>query len=376
MCVHPGYDATARKARRRITTYSLSTNETPELIVTNFNRRFTGVSATANAVLAKQRQRYNARLAGYPLPDCPQVISWLSALRLSRQPPPGRRTIIWHVRRNSEMMAAIFAREIWRCPIKIVFTSAAQRLHSRIPQALIARMDAVIATTGKAASFVSNVAAIVPHGIDLDCFFPAPDRSAAWAQTGFPGRYGIATIGRVRPEKGTDFFVEAMLRLLPERPDYTALVIGHCAAKHAAFGRKLAAKVRAAGLGERVRFVGEVTASRMAALVRSLSLLVAAPRYEGFGLTPLEAMASGVALVATDTGAFSSFVEDGVSGHLVPVGDLQALAVRVATLLDAPETLVKMGMLARERAVKLFGIENEVRGIAQVYERLWAGESP
>ena len=354
--------------------YILSTNETPELIVTNFNRRFTGVSATANAVLAKQRQRYNVRLAGYPLPECPQTISWLAALRLSRQPPPGRRAILWHVRRNSEMLAAILARDVWRCPIKIVFTSAAQRLHSRIPRALIARMDAVIATTEKAASFVGNVAAVVPHGVDLDRFSPAPDRNAAWAQTGFPGRYGIATIGRVRPEKGTDLFVETMLRLLPERPDYTALVIGHCAAKDAAFQRRLVAKVRAAGLGERVRFIGEVRASKMAMLVRSLFLLVAAPRYEGFGLTPLEAMASGVALVATDTGAFSSFVAEGVSGHLVPVGDLAALTERVASLLDAPETLVKMGMLARERAVKLFGIENEVHGIAQVYERLWAGE--
>lgn len=75
---------------------------------------------------------------------------------------------------------------------------------------------------------------------------PATNRGAAWEQLGFGGTHGIATVGRIRPEKGTDLFVEAMLRLLPERPGAVALVIGRAGGKHEAFLTKLKAQVEAA----------------------------------------------------------------------------------------------------------------------------------
>ena len=137
----------------------------PRLFVTNFNRSHTGVSATADAVVARQQSRIAMRLVGHPLPCGLEPISFGRALRLSRIPPNGRPFVIWHVRRNNEMLAAIFARDFLRLPVRIVFTSAAQRLHSAFPRALIARMDAVIATTSKAAGFVKKVASVVPHGV-------------------------------------------------------------------------------------------------------------------------------------------------------------------------------------------------------------------
>lgn len=341
----------------------------PELIVTNFNRNFTGVSATAAGVVRCQAPRFDMALAGHPLPGCPAPITRSQAVRASRQAPPGRPFTIWHVRRNPEMRAALWARDVLRLPVKIVFTSAAIRRHSALPRWLISRMDAVIATTEQAAAFVPHVRAMVPHGVDTDRFTPAPDRAAAWAATGFPGRRGIATIGRIRPEKGTDRFVDAMLDLLPDRPGLTALVIGRAAKSDAGFLAGLKDRIAAAGLTDRILFPGEIPPDDLPALIRALSAVVQLPRYEGYGMAPLEGMASGVPFVATDQGYYRSFSGQGVCG-LVAGAD-EAVAA-ITALMDDANRHATMARAARTAAETHFSIAQEADGIAAVYDRLWS----
>ena len=338
----------------------------PELIVTNFNRNFTGVSATAAAVLRQQKAQYDLALAGYALPGAPAPITPREAMRLSRTIPPGRPFTIWHVRRNPEMRVAIWARDVLRLPIRIVFTSAAIRRHSAYPRWLISRMDAVIATTQEAAGFVPHVRAIVPHGVETERFTPASDRAAAWAKTGFPGTRGVATIGRIRPEKGTDRFVEAMLTLLPQQPGTTALVIGRATKEHHGFLNDLKAKVAKAHLDHRILFPGEIAPDALPELMRALSLIVQLPRYEGYGMTPLEGMASGVPFVATDQGYYRAFSGQGQSGLIT-----QDAALDVDALLSDPDRLNRMAQTARESALQHFSIDREVTEIASVYQDLW-----
>ena len=345
-----------------------------DLVVTNFNRNFTGVSATAAAVVRHQKSIYQMALAGHPLPGCPLPVSRREALALARQGPGVRPFQIWHVRRDPEMQWALFARDMLRLPIRIVFTSAAQRRHSAWPRWLISRMDAVIATTEDAARYVPNTTAVVPHGVDVDIFCPADDRAAAWARLGLGGARAIACIGRIRPEKGTDLFIDTALRVLPQFPDLTALVVGRAKAEHRGFLADLKDRVRKAGMEERIRFVGEVPAKEMPALVRALSLLVALPRYEGYGMTPLEAMASGVPVIASDTGHFREFLGDG-AGIIVPSEDSLAAAEPVSRLLRNSDLHHAMARTAMHRARTQFGIAREVAGIAAVYERLWSGDA-
>lgn len=340
-----------------------------ELIVTNLNRNFTGVSATAAGVVAQQATVYDMALAGHPLPGCPGPVSVAQARTLSRA-HGARPFAIWHVRRNPEMRAGIWARDILRLPVRLVFTSAAQRRHSAYPRWLISRMDAVIATTEAAAGYVPHVRAVVPHGVDTARWTPAPDPAAAWAASGYPGRAGVACIGRVRPEKGTDRFVETMLRVLPQRPDLTALVIGRAGRSHAAFEAGLKAQVAQAGLADRLRFVGEIGADRMPALMRGLSALVALPRYEGYGMTPLEAMASGVPFVATRTGHFDDFAAGG--GGVVVPNDADAPQAAAAALIGMLGDGQAWAAQARKTVVDRFGIEREVAGIGAVYDMLWS----
>jgi mannosyltransferase len=338
-----------------------------DLIVTNFNRNFTGVSATAAGVVRVQAGRYDMALTDVALPGCPAPVSRAEARRLSRD-PGGRPFTIWHVRRNTEMRAALWARDILRLPVRIVFTSAAQRRHSAFPRWLISRMDAVIATTRAAADFVPHVRAVVPHGVDCDRFAPAPDRAAAWRATGHPGTRGIATIGRVRPEKGTDRFVDTMCAVLPHHPGLTALVIGRAAGADRAFLDRLKAQAAAAGLADRLLFVGEMGPDSLRALLPALSLVVQLPRYEGYGMAPLEGMASGVPFVAADAGHYAEFSAEGRAGMVT--GDA---AGAVSALLRDRDRHAAMARAAREVALQRYSVTREADGIGAVYEALWSG---
>ncbi|MDX2485069.1 MAG: glycosyltransferase family 4 protein [Pseudodonghicola sp.] len=344
----------------------------PELFVTNFNRNFTGVSATAANVIRQQIKTHDLALVGHPLSGCPDPIPLSQARALSRQRPPDRPFSIWHVRRNTEMRAALWARDVLRLPIRIVFTSAAQRRHSALPRWLISRMDAIVATTERAAQFVPHVRAVVPHGVDCDLFTPAPDRAAAWAALGYGGTLGIATVGRIRPEKGTDLFVEAMLRLLPDLPGATALVLGRAAREHQGFLDGLKRRISAAGLVDRILFPGEVPAADLPALMRALSLVMQLPRYEGYGMVPLEGMASGVPFVASEAGYYRAFSAQERSGILVAQEAASEAAESACALLGDPARHAAMSQSAREIAESSFSARAEAEGIEAVYQALWS----
>ena len=343
----------------------------PELFVTNFNRNYTGVSATAANVLRQQIRQHDLVLVGRPLPGCPAPISVAEARDLSRTPPNGKPFAIWHVRRNPEMRTAIWARDVLRLPIRIVFTSAAQRRHSLYPRWLISRMDAIVATTPKAANYVPHVRAVVPHGVDTDLFTPAPDRAAAWAALGHGGTMGIATVGRVRPEKGTDIFVDAMLRLLPDLPGATALVIGRAAREHQKFELDLKDRVQRAGMINRIRFVGETPAADLPALMRGLSLVMQLPRYEGYGMVPLEGMASGVPFVGSEAGFYEEFSAQGACGTVVRQDAKKLAAEAARQILSDPDRYRQMAQDARTIAQTRFSVAAEAAGIEIVYQELW-----
>ncbi len=342
-----------------------------DLIVTNFNKNFTGVSATCAAVVREQSKTLSLQLAGHKLPDCPPPVSPRLAIKSARHGPETKPFQIWHVRRNSEMRTALYARDILRLPIKIVFTSAAQRRHSALPRYLISKMDAIIATTEAAASYLENVWAVIPHGVDTHIFSPANDRTKSWYKSGYPGTRGIACIGRIRSEKGTDLFVDTMLDILPKCEDVTALVIGEAKGKHRAFSQTLHKKIAGAGLSERIIFTGEVAPSALPALIRSLDMLVALPRYEGYGMTPLEAMASGVPVIASDTGYFQHFLANEEAGYIVPLEDYQTAAKQVLQMLTDESLRTKLATGAVNRARAHFSLQKEVASINEVYERLW-----
>tara|TARA_R110002124_G_scaffold6321_9_gene38391 strand:+ start:10522 stop:11577 length:1056 start_codon:yes stop_codon:yes gene_type:complete len=345
----------------------------PRVFVTNFNKNFTGVSATAAGVVAEQKMNLNLRLVGVSLPNCPTPISKREAVAMCRVRPDGLPFSIWHVRRNTEMRVAIWVRDVLKRPIKIVFTSAAKRRHSAYPRWLISKMDALIATTPEAATYVANVWSVVPHGVATDRFVTVKDRAKSWASLGYGGAFGVACVGRIRPEKGTDTFVDALLKVLPQHPGMIALIVGRAAPEHQAFERTLRDKISNAGLADRLLFVGEISAEEMPTLMASISLLVALPRYEGYGMTPLEAMSCGTPFVGSRTGYFDAFSDCGRNGTVVALGD-DLGAVNAINNWVATGVTNSVARSLRAFTEKHYSVVREAAEIQAVYQRLWDGE--
>lgn len=352
----------------------------PEVIITNLHRRYTGVSGTINALLPVQVRTLKigfvgtdlpgAQLAKNSHPDNFRHLSLWQAICVSRKSLPNGQHRLWHVRRDPEMILAIFLRDVLRFPIRIVFTSAAKHRHSWFPRWLISKMDGVIATTPEAATYVPNTTNVVFHGANLERFRPPDDKSTIWQRTGLPGVYGVGVFGRIRPSKGTDIFVQAMIQVLPEFPEFTAIITGRYAAEHERFKRSLDEKIAAAGLSKRIVFLGEVPIDEVPIWYQNVSIMVACPRYEPFGITPLEAMGSECAVLASRTGAFEYIVAPGETGYLVPTDDVDAVAEKLRLLMKDPPRTHAMGKRGRDRVTEKFTIEHEAKGIAECYLKL------
>jgi mannosyltransferase len=342
-----------------------------EVIVANLKRRYTGVTSTISALIPEQTKRLKIAVLGYKLPSQWPQITWRDLLRLGFVPPAGKSFRVWHARRNLEALTGIVLRSILRMPLKLVLTSAAQRQHSHWTHWLMRQMDAVVATSPETASYIPVRAKIIFHGVDSARYSPAENRDREWRTSGLPGRFGIAVFGRVRRQKGTDLFIDAMCRLLPKFPDFTAVIIGAVTADQIPFAAELKSNVAAAGLSERVRFLGELPTAEIPLWFRRISIVVASQRSEGFGLVPLEAMASGCTVVATRVGAAHHVIVDNHTGYLVPPGDIAQLVSRLETLMRNPQLMLDMGRRGRAHVVENFSIQREAAELELVYRSCW-----
>jgi mannosyltransferase len=326
-----------------------------QLIVPNLHRRYSGVTATNRMVAPKLARMFLAAWLGPDAPDGIPRMGLSDLLKLWRRRTP----LIWHARRNNEMIVGVLLRALgW--PLKLVFTSAAQRHHSWITRWLIRRMDAIIATSDISASFLKREATIIPHGVDIDTYAPPVNRAAAFAESRL----------RVRAQKGTDVFVDAMCHLLPRYPEFSAVVVGGITTEQIGFANDLKTRIEAAGLGSRIVITGELEIADVQRWYQRLTIYAFTSRNEGFGLTLIEAMSAGAALVASRAGAAELVVEDGATGVLTPPGDVEALVAALEPLMRDPAAAAAMGERGRARVLAKFSLDAEAAGIAEVYRKL------
>ena len=341
------------------------------VIAPNFKQRLSGVTSTIIQLIPVQnRLGHRVAVIGPGLPPHLPHIQFSDLWKLW-QKPKDRNVRVWHARRNIEMLPGLVLRDILRMPLKLVFTSASQRKHSRWTKFLVSRMDAVVATSAKTSSYLTVPNTVVMHGIDEQRFRPADEKAAAKQTLGLaPQHKHVGCFGRVRHQKGTDLFVDAMIELLPTRPDWIAVIAGRATAKHMDFERGLKDKVRTADLQDRILFVGEHT--NINDWYCALDLFIAPQRWEGFGLTPLEAMASGVPVIATDVGAFRELITVGENETGIVLAEISTMAMANASslLMDDEERRLAAGLRAIERAHATFSIEGEAEGLQRIYDRL------
>lgn len=342
-----------------------------EVIAPNLKRRLSGVTATIARLVPLQARQIGIVTTGPGLPAGIARLPLSCCFTL-----PRRRWRVWHARRNTEMLLGLVLRHLFRRRLRLLFTSASQRRHTGYTKWLISRMDAVVATSRRTADYLEVPSSVVMHGIDTEAFQPVTDRAALRRRLGLPEGLNagvlIGCYGRIRAQKGTDAFVDAMLQLLPDHPGAAALVMGRATEKYVDFLDELKARVAAAGLADRILFLPEVSVDQMAEWYAALDLYVAPQRWEGFGLTPLEAMACGVPVVATRVGAFEELVVEGATGSLVAPGDIGAMAAAVGDWLSRPQELAAAAQAARAQAIARHRIEDEAAALVGIYRELLA----
>ena len=200
---------------------------------------------------------------------------------------------------------------------------------------------------------------VIPNFVDPARFKPSVKR--------LPGPFRIVHVSNFRPVKRPLDAIKAF-RILRRTHDATLRMIGVGPERTAA--RALAKKL---GVHAHVEFPGEEKQIERA--LAESDVLLSTSEFEGFGLAPLEAMASGLPVVATRAGGISEVVVEGVTGLMADVGNVEGLAARLRPLIDKPLGARRMGVAGRQRAIKMFGLDRVVPMYERVYRRLARGEA-
>lgn len=337
------------------------------VLAPNLKKRLSGVTSTIIHLVPKQ-EKLGVKIAsiGPGLPDYLTHVRFHQLWKLWQTPNDGK-IRVWHARRNVEMLPGIIMRDVLRMKLKVIFTSDAQRNHRKYTKWLISKMDHVISGSQKAGSFLDRKSTIIHHGVDLERFLPSQDKAKERKELGLdPNQKLVGCFGRIRHQKGTDLFVDMMVKLLPQHPEWTAVITGRITAEHVSFGEELKNRIRQAGLEDRIQIVGEV--DQIEKWFRVLDLYIAPQRNEGFGLTPLEAAACSVPSVATDVGAFSELIVDNETGIVIPPEDLTALCAQADRYMSDEKLLYTSGKNARKYVSSNFSLEKEASAINAIYE--------
>lgn len=234
--------------------------------------------------------------------------------------------------------------------------------------ARISRADVVAISQGVADDFAGRSrrlrdrTVVVYPGIDTKRYTPSEASGA---------RVRAIILGQVSPNKRTDLAIEIAARVAAEFPDFELDVVGRAQYREDDFEFERDLHRRVAddpSLAERIRFVGHLTDVREA--LADASLLLHCRPDEPFGVVFLEAMASGLAVVAPAAAGPTEIVEDGVSGFLYEPGDPADGARQVLRLLRESGAVAQMGAAGRERAERLFSLRAQLDGFDAALARL------
>ena len=201
---------------------------------------------------------------------------------------------------------------------------------------------------------------VVPNGISVEDF-AAPGRDEARKSLGLGTGPILLCVGRLARDKGFATAIEALARL---ESDARLLVLGSGPER-----ALLEQTARRTGVSDRVDFLGSKPRAEVVHHLAASDVFVfPTERDEAAPLVPLEAMAAGLPVVASDIGGGAELIESGKNGLLVPPASVDSLARAIDSLLADDALRRRMGEAARERIVERYTIEAMTRQTAAVYE--------
>lgn len=208
------------------------------------------------------------------------------------------------------------------------------------------------------------------NGVDHSRFTPAITRAPIEGSPfRSPAHWLVGTVGRMQHVKAPTVLVEAFIRVLKQRPalrERLRLVL----VGDGPLREECRQRLEAAGLADLAWLAGE--RSDVPDIMRGLDCFVLSSRVEGISNTILEAMASGLPVLATDVGGNRDLIVPGVTGVIVPADDVASLAAALTALAAAPSRAAAMGRAGRATVEREFSLPAMVAAYENVYERVLA----
>jgi glycosyltransferase involved in cell wall biosynthesis len=253
-------------------------------------------------------------------------------------------------------------------PLKLAFHRLLDRATMRSVTRFQAISPAVAESWSRVVGLPQGRMSVIPRGIDLAAF-AGIDRKVARrvirAELSLPeSALILLNLGREQPQKGQRFLIEAMSRIVESVPEAVLLIAG----SPGLHSQVLRQNVADRGLRATVRFLGR--REDIPQLFGASDLFVFPSLYEGLGVSLLEAMAAGLAVITTDRPPMSEVVDNGLTGVLVPPGDPTALAEAVLALAGDPSARQRMGEAARSVVAARFSIASTARQVEQLYSEV------
>lgn len=224
------------------------------------------------------------------------------------------------------------------------------------------RYDRIIACSTQAAKaliawlpFVRNKVWTIPNAVKI----PASPKENFRALSGNKILFLFA--GRLEYAKGIDILLRALYIMKDKKFDL--LIVGDGSQRQRL--EQLSADMQ---LSEQVKFLGE--RADLPDLMRTADCLIMPSRWEGLPMVLLEAMATGLPVIASAAGGIPEVIQDGINGYLVPPENVAALAQRLQSVIDNPVILQSMGRLARERITEEYSIDKMAQSHLQIYQEV------
>ena len=302
--------------------------------------------------------------------DFPWVVARLARLLAGRKPQI-LQTFLFHANIVGRLAAWLAGMRHVVCGIRVAQRSPAWRLWlDRMTHRTVARYVCVSRSvadfSAKAGRLPADRLLVIPNGVDLSRFTNVPPADPA--SFGAAGQRLVTCIGRLDPQKGMAQLLTTAGDWLPRLPDCDLLIVGEGPLEDG-----LRRQCREAGIAERVHFAG--WRPDIPEILAASSLLVLASAWEGMPNVVLEAMASGLPVVAVAVEGVEELLGREAGEQTVPYGQRQAFSDAVARILSDPHLAARLGRENRHHTEQNFTIQ----GMVSAYENLWEqilAESP
>jgi glycogen(starch) synthase len=207
---------------------------------------------------------------------------------------------------------------------------------------------------------------VIPNAIDATKYQISVDRGAVRQRYGVGwGEKLILCVGRLVPQKGTEYFIRAIPRIAKRYPEAKFIIVGEGWSRDI-----LEAEARASGQGRKIQFTGFASDQEVINLMTSADVLVVPSIYEPFGIVALEGMATGVPVVASQVGGLSEVIEHDRTGLFVYPRSPESIAWGIDRILSDPDHAKWLTENAKDKLHKAYSWEAVAMKTVDVYRKV------